>query len=63
MFIYKAARHHAPIEDEYATLEEAIQRARTDRSRGEAYPKEITDESGKPVLDHDQLWAVLDAPF
>lgn len=50
MFTYKAMRHHAPVEAEYYTLEEAIKRARSDYELDQAYPTEITDESGKTVI-------------
>lgn len=55
MFIYKASRHYAPIEDEYETLQEAIKRARSDAERGEAYPLEVTDGAGKVVLSRAAL--------
>lgn len=60
MFTYKAARHHAPIEDEYETLAEAIQRAGRDRDSGKALPVEIVDSAGTILLDHDAIYAALD---
>lgn len=60
MFTYKAMRYHAPIEDEFDTLEEAIKRARSDNERDEAWATEITDESGKAVIDESKLDELLD---
>lgn len=57
MFTYKAARYHAPIEDEYETLDEALKRAAYDWDAGEAIPVEIIDAAGQVVLDHDAIIA------
>jgi hypothetical protein len=55
MFIYKASRYFAPVEDEYKTLREAVERARSDSEHGEACPLEITDAEGRVVLDRAAL--------
>jgi hypothetical protein len=60
MFIYKAARHHAPVEDEFDTLLEALWRAASDRDSGQAVPVEIASTDGKILLDHDAIYSHLD---
>lgn len=60
MFTYKAARYGAPIEDEFATLDEAIKCARSDNERDEAWAIAITDDSGKTVIDEAQMDELLD---
>lgn len=50
MFTYKAMRYHAPVEDQFNTLEDAIKRARSDYESDQAYAVEITDDSGKTII-------------
>ena len=59
MFTYKAMRYHAPIEDEFDTLEEAIKRARSDYERDEAWPTEIVDADGLTVIDSAKMSDIL----
>lgn len=59
MFTYKAMRYHAPIEDEFDTLEEAIKRARSDNERDEAWPTEIVDGSGKTLIEGEDMDKLL----
>lgn len=59
MYIYKAMRYHAPVADEFKTLEEAIKRARSDYERDEAFPTEIVDANGVTVIDSTKMNALL----
>ena len=53
--IYRYARFHSPGEEEYATIEEALDRAAYDIEYNEAYPKEIVAGDGT-VFDHDRIF-------
>lgn len=59
MFTYRAMRHYAPVEAQFATLEEAIQRARSDHETDQACPAEIIDGSGTTVIDSVRMSALL----
>jgi hypothetical protein len=52
-------RYHAPVEDQFDTLEEAIKRARSDYETDQAYPTEITDQSGKIVISRFAISELL----
>lgn len=55
MFIYKASRYHAPIQDEYPTIQECIDRAQRDMDSEQAWPIAVEDEAGHVVLSEDDL--------
>lgn len=61
MYTYKAARHYAPVEEEYTSLEEALERARIDHDSGDAYPVLIRDDAGTLLLDHVQILDAVDS--
>jgi hypothetical protein len=55
MYIYRLARYHQSLERKHNKIEDAIKDALGDHSSGEAYPKDIIDEEGNIIIDHDAL--------
>lgn len=51
--LYKAARHHMPVEFEFESLDEAMRHAFWDVENNEAYPKEIIDDDN--VFDREAM--------
>lgn len=65
-FILKGLRFHEPIQESFATLDDAVFTAclwsepKGDLQAGFAAPLEIVDESGNVLMNQDQLSKAID---